>query len=65
MENLFTNHTETTMTQVLMIARYGMKCAKAVIGKKDRYGGAMYWLTRKGLDWLGEKLGVKIYDEDD
>lgn len=34
-------------------------------GKKDRYGGALYWMTRKGLDWLGEKLGVKIYDEDD
>lgn len=33
-------------------------------GKEDRYGGAMYWMTRKGIDWLGEKLGVKIYDED-
>ena len=34
-------------------------------GRKDRYGGRMYWLSRKGLDWLGEKLGIKIYDEDD
>ena len=34
-------------------------------GRKDRYGGRMYWLTRKGLDWLGEKLGIKIYDEED
>lgn len=34
-------------------------------GRKDRYGGRMYWLTRKGLDWLGEKLGIKIYNEED
>lgn len=34
-------------------------------GRKDRYGGRMYWLTRKGLDCLGEKLGIKIYDEGD
>lgn len=37
----------------------------AKASKKDRYGGRMYWLTRKGLDWLGEKLEVKIYDEED
>ena len=34
-------------------------------GRENRYGGRMYWLTRKGLDWLGEKLGIKIYDEED
>lgn len=34
-------------------------------GRKDRYGGRMYWLTRKGLDWLGEKLGIHIYDEEE
>ena len=22
-----------------------------------------YWLTRVGLDWLGEKLNIHIYDE--
>lgn len=37
----------------------------AKAGKKDRYGGRMYWLTRKGLDWLGGQLNIKIYDEDD
>ena len=26
---------------------------------------AMFWLTRVGLDWLGEKLGMRIYDEED
>ena len=31
----------------------------------DRYGGRLYWLTRAGLDWLGEKLGIHIYDESD
>lgn len=24
-----------------------------------------FWLTRDGLDWLGEKLGMHIYDEED
>ncbi len=24
--------------------------------------GAEYWLTRKGLDWLGEHIGVTIHD---
>lgn len=37
----------------------------AKAGRKDRYGGRMYWLTREGLDWLGEKLDIKIYDEED
>lgn len=23
-----------------------------------------FWLTRKGLDWLGKELGVTIYDEE-
>jgi hypothetical protein len=31
--------------------------------RKDRYGGRMYWLTSKGLAWLGEKLKIEIYDE--
>lgn len=37
----------------------------AKAGKKDRYGGRMYWLTRKGLDWLGEQLRIVIHDEED
>lgn len=37
----------------------------AEAGKMDRYGGRMYWLTRKGLDWIGEKLKIHIYDEED
>lgn len=34
-------------------------------GRENIYGGRIYWLTRKGLDWLGEKLSIKIYDEED
>lgn len=34
-------------------------------GMKNRYDGAMYWLTRKGLDWLGELLHITIHDVED
>lgn len=34
-------------------------------GKKDRYGGYMFWMTREGLDWLGTELGIKIWDEEE
>ena len=37
----------------------------AEAGRKDRYGGRLYWMTRAGLDWLGEKLGIVIHDEED
>lgn len=37
----------------------------AKAGRKDRYGGRMYWLTREGLDWLGERLGITIHDEEE
>lgn len=28
-------------------------------------GSYMFWLTRAGLDWLGETLGITIYDEEE
>ena len=37
----------------------------AEAGRKDRYGGRLYWMTRAGLDWLGEKLGIVIHDEEE
>ena len=37
----------------------------AEVGKKDRYGGRMFWLTREGLDWLGNELGIVIHDEEE
>ena len=27
--------------------------------------GVMYWMTRAGLDWLGDQLGMMIYDEEE
>lgn len=35
----------------------------AEMRESDR--GRCFWLTRAGLDWLGETLGIKIYDEED
>lgn len=36
--------------------------AKSV--QREEYGKT-FWLTRDGLDWLGEKLNMHIYDEDE
>lgn len=30
-----------------------------------QHGANTFYLTRIGLDWLGEKLGIHIYDEED
>lgn len=32
---------------------------------KESNQGVYFWLTRDGLDWLGEKIGVHIYDEEE
>ena len=37
----------------------------ATHGKVGRNDNTYYWLTRAGLDWLGEKLGIHIYDEEE
>lgn len=34
-------------------------------GEKNQHGGYTYYMTRQGLDWLGNELGIKIYDEED
>ena len=33
--------------------------------RETERGGKFFWLTRSGLDWLGEQLGIHIYDEED
>lgn len=33
--------------------------------EKNQHEGYTYWLTREGLDWLGEKLGIYIKDEEE
>lgn len=37
----------------------------AAMHKCERNGlpAATFWLTRKGLDWLGSQLGMYIYNE--
>lgn len=42
-----------------------VKLKYADAGKKNRDGSRTYWLTRKGLDWLGEELGITIHDEEE
>lgn len=37
---------------------------KAMPHAPDNAEGYYYRLTRAGLDWLGEQIGVKIYDEE-
>lgn len=34
-------------------------------GEQNQHGGYTFYLTRAGLDWLGKKLGIHIYDESD
>lgn len=33
-------------------------------GEEHVVEGTTYWMTRKGLDWLGSELGVTIHDEE-
>lgn len=33
--------------------------------EQNQHRGYTYWLTREGLDWLGNKLGITIHDEED
>ena len=41
------------------------ECAGYAKSNKTEKGGVRFWLTRSGIDWLGEKLNIKIYDEED
>lgn len=34
-------------------------------GDRNQHGGYTFFLTRAGLDWLGQKLDIRIYDESD
>lgn len=45
--------------ELMVVAGYA-KC-----GDKNQRGGYTYYLTREGLDWLGENMGIHIYDEED
>jgi len=45
----------------LVDAGYMNMDSREVYGIKDYRS---YWFNRKGLDWLGEQLGIYIYDEE-
>lgn len=34
-------------------------------GDQNQHGGYTFFMTRAGLDWLGQKLDIHIYDESD
>jgi hypothetical protein len=36
-----------------------------VVSGKPREKGIYFWMTREGLDWLGEKLRIQIHDPRD
>ena len=36
-----------------------------VVSGKPGEEGICFWMTRKGLDWLGEKLRIQIHDPRD
>ena len=42
-------------------------CDKGYAKCRNGYnpGNIIFWLTRAGLDWLGDELGITIYDEED
>ena len=44
----------------LVEAGYMERMEEIAHGKKT----STYWFNREGLDWLGEQLGIYIYDEE-
>lgn len=60
--NYFTTHDKThdyTVWKGLCENGYAKSCPSGTRGSYT------FWLTRAGLDWLGETLGITIYDEED
>ncbi|RGC81729.1 hypothetical protein DW241_05005 [Hungatella hathewayi] len=43
--------------EMMILAGYAKRMCK------NKHGGHTYYLTREGLDWLGDKLSVKIWNE--
>lgn len=33
--------------------------------RRTERGNVLFWLTRSGLDWLGERLEIHIHNEED
>ena len=60
--NHFTTNGKSTVFRPLVEARYMTE--SAMPSAPDGVKGYLYSLTRAGLDWLGEQIGVTIHDEE-
>lgn len=58
--NYFTTGSNHDDWDVMVDAGYAKRSES-----RNQHGGYSYWLTRNGLDWLGNELGITIYDESD
>ncbi len=67
--NYFSSTRNDPMWEPLVSEGYAAKrdytSRYTVNGKEHVSEGTTYWMTRKGLDWLGEQLGIVIHDEED
>lgn len=59
--NYFTTHLKTHDYTVWM----GLFENGYAAYRQGASDGICFWLTRAGLDWLGETLGITIHDEED
>lgn len=59
--NYFTTNDKDRLFQPLVEAGYMVE--ESCPSSYCRDGGYLYYLTRAGLDWLGEQIGVTIYNE--
>ena len=57
--NYFASGKEHEGWDVMALAGYAER------GEANSHGGYTYYMTREGLDWLGEKLGIHIYAEEE
>ena len=67
--NYFASHRNDKTWEPLVAEGYAGKrdyTTRFTQGGKERIiEGTTYWLTRKGLDWLGDSIGVIIHDEEE
>ena len=57
--NYFSTGPDFEDWEIMVISGYARR------GEKNQHGGYTFHMTRAGLDWLGNKLGIHIYDEED
>ena len=63
--NYFSTHDKAHDYTVWMgLCEYGY-AERGPIKTSGNHNNCTFWLTRSGLDWLGETLGITIHDEED